>query len=735
MTQVGELLVEGMDCPSCVRGIQARLERMPGVTQPEVLFARGQVRFVYDTERVRPEQVIAALAEVGHQARLPEALAQRAADGAEAPGRPSWQEPRALRTALAGAFLLLAFLLGLTGADLPSRVAYAVSMTVAGWDVARGAWTALRHRLTADMHVLMLAAALGAAALNQWSEAAMVLFLFGIAESLEAWSMDRARRAVESLISAAPREASVVRDGAEHRIAASEVLVGEIIRVRPGERVPLDAEVRAGESAVDEAAVTGESVPADKAPGDRIFAGTLNGSGFLEAQVLAAASESTLARVAALVEEAQSRRSPSEKWVEQFARRYTPAVLLLAVLAATLPTLLFGQPFGPWFYRALVLLIISCPCALVISTPVSMVCGLAAAARRGVLIKGGSHLERLGAARAVAFDKTGTLTVGEPAVQEVVPLYGVGPTELLRLAAALEHGSEHPLARAIVREAAREGLEVPAPERFQATPGVGVVGVVEKRSLSIGRPQAIWGKAAPAEVVSALERLEASGLTAVVLADSDVHPCGCAGIQTTDRTPECQNADSPRPLGLIGLADQTRPEAVAALKSLRALGVRRLVMLTGDGARSAAAVARTVGIDELQAGLLPAGKVDHLRRIEGETGDVVMVGDGVNDAPALAAASVGVAMGAAGSDIALETADVALMADDLAKLPEAIDLSRRTLRTIQTNVAFSLGLKALFVVLVLLGHSSLWLAVLADTGASLAVTTYALRLLRYRPRF
>jgi Cd2+/Zn2+-exporting ATPase len=736
MTRVAELVVEGMDCPSCVKSIQARLERVPGIEQPEVLFARGRVRFQYDATVASPQQVVAALAEVGHQAHAPAEAANVAETArAAAVGRPVWREPQALRTVGAGALLLLAFLLGRFGLLPPSHAAYAASMALAGWDVARAAWASLRQRLAADMHVLMLVASVGAACLGQWAEAATILFLFGIAEALEAWSMDRARRAVASLMSAAPLEATVVRDGAERRVGVAEVTVGETLKIRPGERIPLDAEITAGAGAVDEAAVTGEPVPADKVPGDRIFAGTLNRDGFLEARVLAAAEDSTLARVTAMVEEAQTRRSQSERWVERFARRFTPAVLTLAALVAVVPPALFGQPWGFWIYQSLTLLIISCPCALVISTPVSMVCGLTAAARRGVLIKGAEHLERLGAARAIAFDKTGTLTRGEPEVREVIALDGTGPDELLRLTAGLERGSEHPLARAIVREAERRGLSAPAPERFLAMPGLGVEGDVEGRSLRIGRPTAIWGDVTPADVQPPLDRLTATGATAVAVAETfepsccrsehRIHPL--RGYPNTEhRTP------APRPLGLIGLADQARPEAAGALRALRALGVRRLLMLTGDAAPAATTVAAEVGIEEVHAGLMPAEKAERLQAVEREAGSVVMVGDGVNDAPALATASVSVAMGAAGTDIALETADVALMADDLAKLPEAIDLSRRTLRTVQANIAFSLALKALFVVLVLLGHGSLWLAVLADTGASLAVTAYALRLLRYR---
>jgi Zn2+/Cd2+-exporting ATPase len=713
MTKVAELIVEGMDCPSCVQSIQARLERVPGVRQPEVLFTRGRVRFEYDAERSGPEQVVAALAEVGHRAHpidSPEAAAEAAVAG-----RPVWREPQALRTAGAGALLVAAFVLERLGLLLPARLVYTSSMLLAGWDVARAAWAALRHRLAADMHVLMLVASVGAAILGEWPEAATILVLFGIAEALEAWSMDRARRAVASLMASAPLEATVVRHGEERRVGVSAVGIGELIRLRPGERVPLDAEVVAGAGAVDEAAVTGEPVPADKAPGDRIYAGTLNRDGFLEARVLATAEDSTLARVAALVEEAQARRSPAERWVDRFARRYTPVVLGLAVLVAVVPPLLFGQPWHHWIYQALTLLIISCPCALVISTPVSMVCGLTAAARRGVLIKGGEHLERLGHTAAVAFDKTGTLTRGEPKVLEVVALDGAGSNELLRLAAGLERGSEHPLAGAIVAEAERLGLEPPAPRQFLAMPGLGVEGHVEGRCLRIGRPAAIWQDGIPADVQSVLHKVSATGATPVVIAELP---------NTEDRTPKT--------LGIIALADQPRPETADALRALRGLGVRRLLMLTGDAEPAARAVAAEVGIEEVHAGLMPAEKAEWLREVERKTGAVVMVGDGVNDAPALAAASVGVVMGAAGTDIALETADVALMADDLTKLPEAIDLSRRTMRTVQANVAFSLGLKALFVVLVLLGHGALWLAVLADTGASLAVTAYALRLLGYR---
>jgi Cd2+/Zn2+-exporting ATPase len=482
-----------------------------------------------------------------------------------------------------------------------------------------------------------------------------------------------------------------------------------VIIVKPGEKVPLDGTVLVGTSGVNQAPITGEALPVEKGPGAEVYAGTINGDGALEVRVTRLRRDSTMARIINLVEVAQAQRAPSQTFVERFAKYYTPSVIAVAAAIAVVPPVVFGLPFDTWLYRALVLLVISCPCALVISTPVSIVSALAGAARAGVLIKGGVHLERTARVRAVAFDKTGTLTRGRLEVVDVIPLNGTAPRDLLALAAALESRSEHPLARAIVRKAAAEGLAVAAADGFRALPGLGAEATLDGQALLVGSHRLFEERGLCTPAIDArLERLGHEGRTAVLVARGNV------------------------PLGIIGLADATRSAGREAVDRLRRQGVERVVMLTGDNAHTARAIAEQLGIEDYLAELLPADKVKAVTALRQRYGAVAMVGDGVNDAPALAAADVGIVMGAAGSDAALETADVALMADDLLKVPYLLRLGRRTLRNIQVNIAFSLGLKALFLALAVGGAATLWMAVVADMGASLLVIANGLRLLRAR---
>jgi Zn2+/Cd2+-exporting ATPase len=485
-----------------------------------------------------------------------------------------------------------------------------------------------------------------------------------------------------------------------------EVAVGDTIIVRPGEKIPLDGRVAVGESHVNQAPVTGESLPIDKSPGDDVFAGTINGRGALEVVVTRPRRDTTLARIIHLVERAQAQRAPSQAFVDRFARWYTPAVLVLAVGIATIPPLA-GAPAGPWLYRALVLLVISCPCALVISTPVSIVSALAAAARKGVLIKGGVHLERTGAVRCVAFDKTGTLTKGRIHVTDVEPLDGLSAETVLGLAASLEIRSEHPIARAIVRRAEAAGIAVTAADSFQALPGRGAEARIAGSPAVVGSHRLFEerGLCSP-KIHDRLDDLAARGRTAILVARGS------------------------EAIGVIGVADELREASRDAVDLLRQQGVSRVALLTGDNTETANAIARETGVDEVRAELLPEDKVAAIEDLRRRYGTVAMVGDGVNDAPALATADVGIAMGAAGSDAALETADVALMADELLKIPYAVRLSRATVRNIRANIAFSLALKAAFLGLAVAGVATLWMAVVADMGASLIVIANGLRLLR-----
>jgi Zn2+/Cd2+-exporting ATPase len=601
--------------------------------------------------------------------------------------------------------LLFALGLALSFAVAPevaSVAAYLSAIAVGGVPIFRAALAGLRVRHM-DMNVLMSAATIGAVAIGEWAEAASVVVLFAAGNALQVYAIDRTRGAVRALARLAPDEVLVRRGDSERLVSADEVAVGETVVVRPGERLALDGEVAEGETTVDESPVTGESTPVEKGPGDPVYSGSLNGGGGVLVRVLRKASDSTLQRIARLVEEAQATKAPAEQFVDRFSRLYTPIVVATAVVLAVIPPLLGGE-FGAWFYRALALLIIACPCALVISTPVTVVSGIGAASRRGILVKGGAALEAAGRLKALAFDKTGTLTEGRPVVSRVIALDGRDDTQMLVLAAALERRSEHPLAHAILTAA--DGAGLPTVAGFRSVAGRGAEGEVDGNRYLIGSPRLFAERGVALDgAIEALEAVERAGETPVVLGSEEVI------------------------LAVFGLADAVRPDARATLESLREAGVGELVMLTGDAEAPARKIAEEVGVS-YRARLLPEQKVEAVRELISEHRDVGMVGDGVNDAPALAASSVGFAMGAAGTDVALETADVALMQDDLPKLAEAVRLSRSAEGIIKQNVAVSILIKGLFVLLAPFGLVALWLAVLADMGTSIAVTLNGLRLFR-----
>lgn len=589
---------------------------------------------------------------------------------------------------------------------VPSMVLYAVAVLCAARYVAPKAWLSAK-RLRPDMNLLMMVAVAGAIGIGAWFEAATVSFFFALALALEAWSLGRARRAVAALMELAPPTARVkLEDGSERDVPAAEVRVGAHIIVRPGDKVPLDGRVVAGESEVNQAPITGESVPVFKAEGDEIFAGTINGEGAIEVVTTKAANDTTLAQIIRMVGSAQSRRAPSEQWVEKFARVYTPVVMVLAVAIFLAPPLLLGGAWDVWFYRALVLLVIACPCALVISTPVTIVAALAGAAKQGVLVKGGTHLETPARLKAIAMDKTGTLTEGRPQVVEIMPLGGRSEIELLGLAAALEARSGHPIARAILAKTAELKIAAEPAEAVQAITGRGVVGRVGGREMWLGSRRYIEERGInSAEVLRQADALSSAGRTIVAVGDGqDVW-------------------------GLVAVADAVRPEAKDIVTALHRAGIEHVVMLTGDNRATAEAIAKQTGIDEVRAELLPGDKVAAVEDLVRRYGSVAMVGDGVNDAPAMGRANLGIAMGAMGSDAAIETADVALMSDDLSKLSWLVRHSRATLAVIRQNVAFSIAVKLLFTALTVVGLASLWGAIAADVGASLLVVLNGLRLL------
>jgi Cd2+/Zn2+-exporting ATPase len=593
------------------------------------------------------------------------------------------------------------------GVPVVSIIFYMIGILAGTWFVLPKAWRAAIH-LRPDMNLLMVVAVIGAAAIGEWFEAATVAFLFAVSLLLESWSVGRARRAIASLMSLTPPSARIRdKDGQLKEVTPDKVDVGTVFIVRPGEKIPLDGNVVTGISSVNQAPITGESVPVEKQPGSEVYAGTINGDGVIEAESTKAAEDTTLAKIIRMVGDAQSKRSPSEQWVGTFARYYTPVVMALAVLVFLIPPLLFSGEWSVWLYRSLVLLVIACPCALVISTPVSIVAALAAAAKNGVLIKGGLYVEVPARLRAIAVDKTGTLTHGQPVVVDVVPLNNHSETELLERAAALEVHSNHPLAQAIVRKANEEGVDVPAAGDFEIVQGKGARGIVNGKLFWLGSHRYLEErKQETPEVHEHLQTLQDSGRSIVVIGN-DEHVCG-----------------------FFSLADTVREQTKGILADLHSEGIENVAMLTGDNQGTAEAIAREVGIDSVHAELLPENKVEIIGQLVNKYEHVAMVGDGVNDAPALARSSLGIAMGAVGTDAAIETADIALMSDDLSKLAWLIRHSKKTLAIIRQNIWFSLGVKLLFVVLTFAGFASLWAAIAADMGASLLVIANSLRLLR-----
>jgi len=758
--------VPSMDCASCAGKIENALDSVTGVQDRETLPTTGTVIVTYDPEQTSRGDLVAAIESAGNEVEetRPEAAEDDIVE--ESRAKDVWLSPRALKTWIGGGLLLVGLVLEflLSGLDVTligflgrefgtAELFYFAGAVISGEEILRNGYYSARTR-SLDIDLLMSLGILGAITASLvfgealYLEAGMLAVLFSVAELMEEYAMDRARSSLRELMDLSPTTATVRRDGEETTVPVEDLRVGDRVIVRPGDRVPADGTVIEGESAVNQAPITGESVPVDKTDGDEVYAGTINEEGYLEVEVTAEAEDSTLARIIELVEDAQRDKTDHEQFVDRFAGKYTPVVVTLAVLIAAVPPLLidssvslglggqslvFAGDWATWFKRGLALLVLSCPCALVISTPVSVVSGITSAAKNGVLIKGGTHLESVGTVKAVAFDKTGTLTHGELTVTDIVPASGESRESVLSVAASLEARSEHPIAEAIAEAAGEEGVETNDVSAFESRTGKGVQADLDGETYFAGKPALFE------ELGLSLDTVRVASDGGVTVEDSGNHETTTAGgetiegLQAEGKTVILVGTEE-RIVGVVGVADEVRPEAKRTVERLHDLGVEHIVMLTGDNEVTARAVGEAAGVDDVRAELLPEEKAETVATLDEEFGGVMMVGDGVNDAPALATATVGVAMGAAGTDTAVESADVALMGDELSKLPYLYALSGKANGVIRENIWASIGVKALLAVGVPFGLVNVAVAVVVgDMGTSLGVTTNALRLARIKP--
>ena len=687
--KVTEFIVGELDCIDCANKFEKAIRMTPGVIRANLNFAVGKLT----VEHTCPAgDIISAARDIGYTIKV---------SGTAEKGSFIDRYRPVIITLISGIFTIAGFLTGyLTDSQYLPVAFYLLAIVLGGYHIAKSAVYSLKTK-TADMNLLMSIAVIGAAAIGQWQEAATVVVLFALGNALQSYTLDKTRNSIRELISLSPRDASVLRNGKEVKLNTAMINVDDIIVVRPGEKIPMDGIVTSGVSYVNQAPITGESMPVEKASGDEVFAGTIDENGTLEIKVTKLAKDNTLSKIIHMVEEAQVRRAPTQVFIERFTKYYTPAVIVLAACIAIVPTLM-GKPLDQWLYRGLVLLVISCPCALVISTPVSIVAAIGSASRNGVLIKGGSYLEEIGRARAVAFDKTGTLTKGKAVVSDVITFNSYDKERILDIAASLESRSGHPLAAAILK--AHHNKPTLPVANFESMTGKGIKGKIDGKEYFLGNQKMFVNVSD--DVLRSVNALQEEGKTPVIL-----------------------GTDS-QALAVIAISDELRPESKKLVSDLHREGLKEIVMLTGDNKRMAKLISDDIGLDGYFAELLPEDKANIIKGIKKAHGNVIMVGDGINDAPALAASNVGIAMGATGSDTALETADIALMSDDLSKLDYTIKLGRRTLKIIKENVGFAVAIKALFIVLAVFGLANLWMAVFADVGASLIVILNGMRLLR-----
>ncbi|KZM53067.1 cadmium-translocating P-type ATPase [Geobacillus sp. MMMUD3] len=694
--------VQGFTCANCAAKFENNVKSLPGVQDAKVNFGASKIT-VWGTTTIEELEKAGAF----------ENLKVREDKEKSVKREPFWKQKENIKVYISAVLLVISWFLGKQYGEehIFATIGYAAAILIGGYSLFIKGFKNL-VRLNFDMNTLMTVAILGAAAIGEWGEGATVVILFAISEALERYSMDKARQSIESLMDIAPKEALIRRGNEEMMVPVDDIQVGDIMIVKPGQKLAMDGIVIKGTSTLNQAAITGESVPVTKTVGDEVFAGTLNEEGLLEVKVTKRVEDTTLSKIIHLVEEAQAERAPSQAFVDRFAKYYTPAIIIFALLLAVIPPLFMGADWSEWIYRGLAVLVVGCPCALVISTPVSIVTAIGNAAKNGVLIKGGIYLEEAGNLKVIAFDKTGTLTKGVPSVTDVVT-YNGNENELMTITAAIEKGSQHPLASAIIRKAEEDGLNFNdvSVEEFQSITGKGVKAKVNNAMYYVGSPglfEELLPNGIQSEIKEQITTLQTQGKTVMILGtEKEI-------------------------LALIAVADEIRESSKEVIRKLHQVGIEKTVMLTGDNQRTAEAIGKQVGVSDIKADLLPEDKLNFIKELRDKYRSVAMVGDGVNDAPALAASTVGVAMGGAGTDTALETADIVLMSDDLSKLPYTIKLSRKALAIIKQNITFSLGIKALSLLLIVPGWLTLWLAIFADMGATLLVTLNSMRLLKVK---
>lgn len=690
--------LQGLSCTNCAAKFEKNIRNIQTVEDVQLNFGASKLT-------VHGEATIEQLEDAGAFDGIKVVPAKQKVQEKK---DPFWKKRENQTTFTSAVFLLLGYFFSTVYGEesIQTIITFGVSILIGGYSLIKVGLLNLT-KLQFDMKTLMTIAVIGAAIIGEWGEGAVVVFLFAISEALESYSMDKARQSIRTLMDIAPNTAIIKRGKNEYEIAVEDIQIGDVMILKPGQKVAMDGEVIYGQSSINQASITGESVPVLKMMGDEVFAGTLNEEGSLEVRVTKRVEDTTISKIIHLVEEAQAEKAPSQQFVDKFAKYYTPSILLISFLVALFPPLFLGGEWNEWIYRGLAVLVVGCPCALVISTPVAIVTAIGNAARNGVLIKGGIHLEETGRLKVVAFDKTGTLTKGTPEVTSVVSLSEMNNFEILQVSASIEKFSQHPLASAILKEAKKENIELLPVDDFQSITGKGAKATIGDQVIYIGSPNLFRETMSlSSSIEDQVKELQLDGKTVMLL-----------GTENEVK-------------GYIAVADQVRDSSFNVIKKLHKLGIQKTIMLTGDNQSTGSAIGRQLELTDVRAELMPEDKLNVIKSLREEHGKVAMIGDGVNDAPALASATVGIAMGGAGTDTALETADIALMADDLEKLPYTIALSRKTLNIIFQNVAFALGLKVLALLLIIPGWLTLWMAIFADMGATLIVVLNSLRLIR-----